>query len=109
MEGEFCRRPKLKTFGPLQSCARWAKDPGWYREAECPCHGLRGLPRGHTTLEATVRRAYTSSSRTSSPFVFTRFQHVTSRQQFVPIFLASWLATGLFEFKEREMGVASVL
>jgi hypothetical protein len=70
---------------------------------------LRGLPRGPTASEATVRRAYTSSSRTSSPLVFARFQHVTSRQQFVPVFLASWLAAGLLEFKEREMGVALIL
>jgi hypothetical protein len=70
---------------------------------------LRGLPRGPTASEATVKQAYTSSARTSSPLVFARFQHVTSRQQFLPIFLASWLATGLLEFKEREMGVALIL
>jgi hypothetical protein len=70
---------------------------------------LRAPPRGPTASEATVRRAYTSSARTSSPLVFARFQHVTTRQQFVPIFLASRLATGLLEFKEREMGVAFIL
>lgn len=70
---------------------------------------LRGLPRGPTASEETVMRAYTSSSQTSSPLVFTRFQHVTSRQQFVPVFLASWFAAGLLEFKEREMGVALIL
>jgi hypothetical protein len=70
---------------------------------------LRGLPRGPTASEATVRRAYTSPLRTSSPLVFTRFQHVTSHQQLVPSFLASWLATGLLKFKEREVGVALIL
>ena len=70
---------------------------------------LRRLPRGPKASEATARRAYTSSSRTSSSLVFARFQHVTSRQQFVPVFLASWLAAGLLEFKEREMGIALIL
>ena len=59
--------------------------------------------------ECSLQDEILGSPRTSSPLVFTRFQHVTSCQQFAPFFLASRIATCLLKFEESEMRVAIIL